>query len=114
MWVLVGGGVVQAVVARRRVRVRVFVFIGAARFVVIWGNCSSSGSWVCEEAFPPLPSPAPRPGPSQSSGRSSGEAVLRLFRFRPARGEGVRLCGGDGLCAYKNPGAWPGFLLGGW
>src|SRR5690606_40477980 len=101
MWVLVGGGVVQAVVARRRVRVRVLVFIGAARFVVIWGNCSSSGSWVCEEAFPPLPSLAPRPGPSQSSGRSSGEEVLRLFSFCTAWGGGVILWCGGGVCATK-------------
>src|SRR5690606_25908627 len=110
MWVLVGGGVVQAVVARRRVRVRVFVFIGAARFVVIWGNCSSSGGAGVWGGIFPLPIPLLTPSGGSPFGPACGCSALRLSR----EGRGVRSCGGDGLCTYKNPGQAPGFLLGGW
>src|SRR5690606_9374238 len=103
----VGGGVVWAGVARRRVRVRVFVFIGAARFVVGWGHCGRPGGAGVGGGLPPLPVPLLAPSGGSPFGPACGCSALRLSR----EGRGVRSCGGDGLCAYKNPGAWPGFLL---
>src|SRR5690554_2130793 len=111
MWVLVGGGVVQAVVARRRVRVRVFVFIGGARFVVIWGNCSSSGGGgVWGGIFPLSPT-------LSREGRGSLFVHIRNVSVCAALvppGEREFMRAGARHSCIKNPGAWPGFLLGGW
>src|SRR5690554_7777456 len=65
--------------------------LGLTIVQVGWGFKGVEVVEYWEETAPPLPSPAPR----------------------PARGEGAEMCM-LAKCAYKNPGAWPGFLLGGW
>src|SRR5690606_7213456 len=70
-------------------------------------NCSSSGGAGVGGGLPPLPVPLLAPSGGSPFGPACGCSALRLSR----EGRGVRSCGGDGLCTYKNPGACPGFLL---